>query len=519
MILVSFQYLISYKINLNKKKIGYNCIHIKLGQKKKHKKYGLSTLETVIIAFGYYALQQDRFNYELANRGGIEIGFRYLTHSSVKVRIAASCLFGIATDRQIGSEFRKNNEYISIISSTIPTPKLQVLQLVNLKRIKFRQHLPHLHSGYLNRVQMCENCDLQPSSEQTDEAFDLEHHVIRNQMIALRNFILNDVNAIEIIYSQMKQKINNQNMNIEIDTKKQKDNMQLTQNKDLMSKVIQYLNHPYSKLRASAIQVIDSLYEKVNKDWIILETKEIQLRQRIKEQELERKKVSDIKKIDDGMEYIHKCNLCALPFIFNQLNHPNIDNFYELAIWSIADLLKRLIALRYEEKQTIAQKKLENEETDIEAECEECGQMIQFGQFLKHMKSHNALSDINYETNIEEVEDEQDCSAKAAQKRMLEDIENEGLFESQKANKMSSEYEVAELWVRTNLGKVKQEELLEPYGYFQQYTFGDNTKPEPPKEDVVETLKWGQWTKQKGLSKDEAGKKYVEVVNKLKAKY
>lgn len=76
------------------------------------------------------------------------------------------------------------------------------------------------------------------------------------------------------------------------------------------------------------------------------------------------------------MEYIHKCNLCALPFIFNQLNHPNIDNFYELAIWSIADLLKRLIALRYEEKQTIAQKKLENEETDIEAECEECGQMI-----------------------------------------------------------------------------------------------------------------------------------------------
>ncbi|KAA6396468.1 MAG: hypothetical protein EZS28_008005 [Streblomastix strix] len=94
--------------------------------------------------------------------------------------------------------------------------------------------------------------------------------------------------------------------------------------------------------------------------------------------------------------------------------------------------IDKKIEFRYEEKQIKMQKSLENEETDIEVECEQCGEIVQFGLFLKHMKSHNIFNDVNYEINemVEEIDNDQEDSLKAAQKRIFEDIENEGLMES-----------------------------------------------------------------------------------------
>lgn len=62
-------------------------------------------------------------------------------------------------------------------------------------------------------------------------------------------------------------------------------------------------------------------------------------------------------------------------------------------------------------------------------------------------------------------------------------------------------------------------ELLILYGLFKQSLLGDNTTVKPGIFDMKGRYKWDAWTKNKGMSKEEAQTKYIEHVAHLKSKY
>ena len=59
------------------------------------------------------------------------------------------------------------------------------------------------------------------------------------------------------------------------------------------------------------------------------------------------------------------------------------------------------------------------------------------------------------------------------------------------------------------------EQLLELYALYKQATVGDASGDRPGLFDVKGRAKFDAWTKRKGLSKDEAMKKYVALVDML----
>ncbi|KAJ1508151.1 hypothetical protein HMI54_010656 [Coelomomyces lativittatus] len=66
--------------------------------------------------------------------------------------------------------------------------------------------------------------------------------------------------------------------------------------------------------------------------------------------------------------------------------------------------------------------------------------------------------------------------------------------------------------------KPSNEELLELYSLYKQGTEGDNTTERPGMLDFKGKAKWDAWTSKKGMSKQDAQAKYVELVETLKSK-
>nr|XP_020447815.1 acyl-CoA-binding protein-like isoform X1 [Monopterus albus] len=64
-----------------------------------------------------------------------------------------------------------------------------------------------------------------------------------------------------------------------------------------------------------------------------------------------------------------------------------------------------------------------------------------------------------------------------------------------------------------------QGEISELYGLYKQATVGDIDIERPGIFDFTGRAKWDAWNAKKGLSKDEAMASYVDLVEKLKAKY
>ncbi|XP_042261004.1 acyl-CoA-binding protein-like [Thunnus albacares] len=64
-----------------------------------------------------------------------------------------------------------------------------------------------------------------------------------------------------------------------------------------------------------------------------------------------------------------------------------------------------------------------------------------------------------------------------------------------------------------------REELTALYGLYKQATAGDVNTDRPGMFDLTGRGKWDAWNQKKGLSKEEAMASYVDVVEKLKAKY
>jgi len=58
-------------------------------------------------------------------------------------------------------------------------------------------------------------------------------------------------------------------------------------------------------------------------------------------------------------------------------------------------------------------------------------------------------------------------------------------------------------------------QLLELYGYYKQATVGDVAGERPGGFDFKGRAKWEAWNQHRGLSREEAMERYVEVVEKL----
>ena len=82
-----------------------------------------------------------------------------------------------------------------------------------------------------------------------------------------------------------------------------------------------------------------------------------------------------------------------------------------------------------------------------------------------------------------------------------------------------SEFEQAAENVKKLTQRPTNEELLELYGLYKQATVGDCNTDRPGFMDPKGRAKWDKWDGNKGMSKDDAEKKYVELANSVIAKY
>ncbi|CCD24717.1 long-chain fatty acid transporter ACB1 NDAI_0D04030 [Naumovozyma dairenensis CBS 421] len=67
--------------------------------------------------------------------------------------------------------------------------------------------------------------------------------------------------------------------------------------------------------------------------------------------------------------------------------------------------------------------------------------------------------------------------------------------------------------------KPSDDELLQVYALYKQATVGDNNKEKPGIFNLKDRSKWNAWEELKGMSQEEAEKKYIELVDSLSAKY
>jgi len=65
------------------------------------------------------------------------------------------------------------------------------------------------------------------------------------------------------------------------------------------------------------------------------------------------------------------------------------------------------------------------------------------------------------------------------------------------------------------LPKQSNDVLLELYGLFKQSTVGDVSGEKPGMFDFVRVAKYEAWENRKGMTKDDAMRAYVELVDKL----
>jgi len=88
-----------------------------------------------------------------------------------------------------------------------------------------------------------------------------------------------------------------------------------------------------------------------------------------------------------------------------------------------------------------------------------------------------------------------------------------------RAMALADEFETAQDNVKKLRTKPSDDELLELYSLFKQATQGDVTGSRPGMFDFKGRAKFDAWSKRRGLDKDGAMRKYVDVVSRLTQKY
>lgn len=86
-----------------------------------------------------------------------------------------------------------------------------------------------------------------------------------------------------------------------------------------------------------------------------------------------------------------------------------------------------------------------------------------------------------------------------------------------KAKPSKDKFEDAKARVEKLKARPSNEELLELYGLYKQAAEGDVSGSRPGILDLKGRAKYDAWSRRKGLSGDEARKKYVALVEKLEA--
>ncbi|XP_014609571.1 PREDICTED: acyl-CoA-binding protein homolog [Polistes canadensis] len=84
---------------------------------------------------------------------------------------------------------------------------------------------------------------------------------------------------------------------------------------------------------------------------------------------------------------------------------------------------------------------------------------------------------------------------------------------------LDEQFEAAEKVIKTLTKRPTDEELLELYGLFKQAMIGDCNTQKPGLFDMKAKAKWQSWNSKKGVSKEDAKKAYIELVNNLMEKY
>jgi diazepam-binding inhibitor (GABA receptor modulating acyl-CoA-binding protein) len=84
-----------------------------------------------------------------------------------------------------------------------------------------------------------------------------------------------------------------------------------------------------------------------------------------------------------------------------------------------------------------------------------------------------------------------------------------------KPKSTSARFKDAKARVEKLKTRPSNEELLELYGLYKQATEGDVTGPRPGLLDLKGRAKFDAWSRRKGLSGDEAMKKYAALVDRL----
>lgn len=82
-----------------------------------------------------------------------------------------------------------------------------------------------------------------------------------------------------------------------------------------------------------------------------------------------------------------------------------------------------------------------------------------------------------------------------------------------------AKFETAATDVKNLKAKPSDEEMLKVYSLYKQATVGDVNTARPGMLDFTGKAKWDAWESQKGKSKEDAMKEYIELVDQLKAKH
>lgn len=80
---------------------------------------------------------------------------------------------------------------------------------------------------------------------------------------------------------------------------------------------------------------------------------------------------------------------------------------------------------------------------------------------------------------------------------------------------IATQFEQAQVDVKTLTKRPSDSQLLDLYAYFKQATEGDNHTSKPGMFDIKAKFKWETWKAKAGLTADEAKQKYVDLVNGL----
>ena len=80
---------------------------------------------------------------------------------------------------------------------------------------------------------------------------------------------------------------------------------------------------------------------------------------------------------------------------------------------------------------------------------------------------------------------------------------------------LAAQFEDAQKRIKAVSKAPSNDDLLELYSFYKQATVGDATGSRPGMFDLMGRAKFDAWAKRKGISKDDAMKKYIAAVDRI----